>query len=118
MSDPEERRFERIAREPAWEGRIVHVTRDRYRFADGAEVDREVIHHPGAAGIVAHDDLHVFETIQQALRAGGNPWVSLARGLRDPERDGEVAEVGGTDERLIRNQFRAWAAAMADAPAA
>jgi len=67
---------------------------------------------------LAHDDLHVFETIQQALRADGNPWVSLARGLRDPERDGEVAEVGGTDERLIRNQFRAWAAAMADAPAA
>jgi phenylpropionate dioxygenase-like ring-hydroxylating dioxygenase large terminal subunit len=62
--------------------------------------------------VLAHDDLHVFETIQQALRADGNPWVSLCRGLAGPERDGEVADVGGTDERLIRNQFRAWAAAM------
>jgi phenylpropionate dioxygenase-like ring-hydroxylating dioxygenase large terminal subunit len=63
--------------------------------------------------VLAHDDLHVFESIQQALRADGNPWVSLRRGLAAPERDGEVADVGGTDERLIRNQFRAWADAMA-----
>jgi len=63
--------------------------------------------------VLAHDDLHVFETIQSALRADGNPWVSLARGLRGAEAQGESAEVGGTDERLIRNQFRAWAAALA-----
>jgi phenylpropionate dioxygenase-like ring-hydroxylating dioxygenase large terminal subunit len=63
--------------------------------------------------VLAHDDLHVFETIQQALRSDGNPWVSLRRGLAGPERDGEAADVGGTDERLVRNQFRAWAAAMA-----
>ncbi|MCZ8102221.1 MAG: Rieske 2Fe-2S domain-containing protein [Burkholderiales bacterium] len=68
--------------------------------------------------VLAHDDLHVFETIQHALRADGNPWVSLRRGLAGPERDGETAEVGGTDERLIRNQFRAWAAAMALGPPA
>jgi phenylpropionate dioxygenase-like ring-hydroxylating dioxygenase large terminal subunit len=67
--------------------------------------------------VLAHDDLHVFETIQQALRADGNPWVSLARGHVGAERDGETAEVGGTDERLIRNQFRAWAAAMGAVPA-
>ena len=63
--------------------------------------------------VLAHDDLQVFETIQSALRADGNPWVSLARGLRGIEPPGESAEVGGTDERLIRNQFQAWVAAMA-----
>jgi hypothetical protein len=68
--------------------------------------------------VLAHDDLHVFETIQQALRADGNPWVSLARGHVAPEHDGQTAEVGGTDERLIRNQFRAWAAAMGAVPQA
>jgi phenylpropionate dioxygenase-like ring-hydroxylating dioxygenase large terminal subunit len=67
--------------------------------------------------VLAHDDLHVFETIQAALRADGNPWVSLARGLRGPEPGDEAAEVGGTDERLIRNQYGAWAAALAAAPA-
>jgi hypothetical protein len=65
--------------------------------------------------VLAHDDLHVFETIQQALRADGNLWVSLARGHVAPELGGQSAEVGGTDERLIRNQFRAWATAMGGA---
>ena len=62
--------------------------------------------------VVAHDDVHVFETMQQALAAPGNEWVSLQRGRRAGE-DGERADVGGTDERLMRNQFRAWAAFMA-----
>lgn len=74
MTDPDERRFERIARERAWEGRIVHVTRDRYRYADGAEVEREVIHHPGAAAVVAHDDLHVW-LVRQPREAVGDPDV-------------------------------------------
>ena len=29
--------------------------------------------------VVAHDDVHLFESIQQGLRAGGNEWVSLHR---------------------------------------
>ena len=62
---------------------------------------------------LAHDDVHVFRTIQQALHADGNPWISLHRGRVAPERDGEVVDVNGTDERLIRNQFLAWSAAMA-----
>ena len=61
---------------------------------------------------LAHDDLHVFETIQRALHASGNPWISLHRGCRDAEGAG-AADVGGTDERLMRNQFRAWIGALA-----
>jgi nitrite reductase/ring-hydroxylating ferredoxin subunit len=64
--------------------------------------------------VLAHDDLHVFETIQSALRSDGNPWVSLHRGHRPDEAGTPVADVGGTDERLMRNQFRAWRAAMTD----
>lgn len=63
--------------------------------------------------VLAHDDLQVFEGIQQALRADGNPWVSLHRGCRGPESADQPAEVGGTDERLLRNQFAAWAHALA-----
>jgi phenylpropionate dioxygenase-like ring-hydroxylating dioxygenase large terminal subunit len=62
--------------------------------------------------VVAHDDVHVFEAMQRALAAPGNEWVSLHRNRRDPE-DAVAADVGGTDERLLRNQYRAWAAFMA-----
>lgn len=57
--------------------------------------------------MVAHDDLHLFESIQQSLAAGPDDWVSLhreARGsLAPPPRD-----VGGIDEALLRNQYEAW----------
>ncbi|MEO6033395.1 MAG: oxidoreductase, partial [Burkholderiaceae bacterium] len=63
--------------------------------------------------VVAHDDVHLFESIQHGLRAGTNDWVSLHRNFDPTELDAGVpADVGGTDERLMRNQFRAWAKFM------
>ena len=58
--------------------------------------------------IVAHDDVHLFESIQQGLRAGTNEWVSLHRNFDPAELDGGTREVNGTNELLMRNQFRAW----------
>jgi len=63
--------------------------------------------------IVAHDDLHLFESIQQGLAAEANPWVSLHRGHRDGEELEPVQEINGTNELLMRNQFRAWARFLA-----
>lgn len=61
--------------------------------------------------VVSLDDQHLFEGIHQGLHAGAQPWVSLHRGARG--RDGEA--VSGTDEALMRHQYRAWRAAMARA---
>jgi phenylpropionate dioxygenase-like ring-hydroxylating dioxygenase large terminal subunit len=62
--------------------------------------------------VVAHDDVHLFESIQHGLRAGSNEWVSLHRGFDRAELDEGVREVNGTNELLMRNQFRAWATFM------
>jgi phenylpropionate dioxygenase-like ring-hydroxylating dioxygenase large terminal subunit len=62
--------------------------------------------------IVAHDDVHLFESIQRGLEADGNPWVSLHRGHRTGETGAETQDTGGTDELLMRNQYRAWARHM------
>jgi len=62
--------------------------------------------------VVAHDDVHLFESIQQGLRAEGNEWISLHRGFDRGELDQGTATVGGTNELLMRNQFRAWAKFM------
>lgn len=59
--------------------------------------------------VVAHDDVHLFESIQQGLRAGTNQWVSLHRDFDRGELAPSVREVNGTNELLMRNQFRAWA---------
>jgi phenylpropionate dioxygenase-like ring-hydroxylating dioxygenase large terminal subunit len=58
--------------------------------------------------VVAHDDVHLFESIQQGLRGEGNPWVSLHRGFDARELERGTQDVNGTNELLMRNQFRAW----------
>lgn len=62
--------------------------------------------------VVAHDDVHLFESIQQGLRASANEWVSLHRDFDPAELEGGTREVNGTNELLMRNQFRAWATFM------
>jgi nitrite reductase/ring-hydroxylating ferredoxin subunit len=62
--------------------------------------------------MVAHDDLHLFEGQQRSLAADGNPWVSLHRGARGDTQEACPRDVGGLDEGLMRNQYRAWAELM------
>ena len=64
--------------------------------------------------VVAHDDVHLFESIQRGLRADGNPWVSLHRDFDRSELESGTLETNGTSELLMRNQYRAWAKAMRD----
>ncbi|MEJ8856558.1 aromatic ring-hydroxylating dioxygenase subunit alpha [Variovorax robiniae] len=58
--------------------------------------------------MVAHDDVHLFESMQQGLRAEGNEWVSLHRDFKAGEFDVSTQDTNGTNELLMRNQFRAW----------
>jgi phenylpropionate dioxygenase-like ring-hydroxylating dioxygenase large terminal subunit len=62
--------------------------------------------------VVAHDDVHLFESMQRGLRAGGNDWVSLHRDFDAAELGETTRTVNGTNELLMRNQFRAWAKFM------
>ena len=68
----DDRRFERIGGRKVYAGRIVDVVIDRFRYADGDEVEREIVRHKGAAGIVAHDDTHVW-LVRQPREAIGDP---------------------------------------------
>jgi ADP-ribose pyrophosphatase len=57
-------RFESTGKEVTWKGSIVTVGVERFRYDDGAEVTREKVWHPGAVGILAVDDAHVWLTRQ------------------------------------------------------
>ncbi|HUJ34513.1 MAG TPA: NUDIX hydrolase [Solirubrobacteraceae bacterium] len=56
--------FEAIGSEIKWEGVVVHAGVERFRYADGTEVTRDKVWHPGAVGIIALDDEHVWLTRQ------------------------------------------------------
>jgi phenylpropionate dioxygenase-like ring-hydroxylating dioxygenase large terminal subunit len=62
--------------------------------------------------VVAHDDIELFEGIQRALRADGNPWISLHRDSRGDDAGLYGQAINATNEVLMRNQHRAWLEAM------
>jgi len=64
--------MERIGSEVAYEGRIIDVRTDRFRYDDGEEAEREIVAHPGAVGIVAHGDGVVW-LVRQPREAVGDP---------------------------------------------
>lgn len=79
--------FERIGSTTRFEGRIIAVREDRFRYDDGGEADREIVAHPGAVAVVAHDGQHVH-LVRQPREAVGLPdLLELPAGKLD--REGE-----------------------------
>ncbi len=64
MNEQRRQGFEALGGETKYEGKIATVSVERFRHADGEEVTREKVSHPGAVGIVAVDEEHVWLTRQ------------------------------------------------------
>jgi 8-oxo-dGTP pyrophosphatase MutT (NUDIX family) len=64
--------LERIGGRKVYEGRIVDVRMDEFRYPDGDTGEREVVTHPGAVAVVAHDGRHVY-LVRQPREAVGEP---------------------------------------------
>ncbi|WBU58873.1 aromatic ring-hydroxylating dioxygenase subunit alpha [Paracoccus albus] len=58
--------------------------------------------------MVGHDDLEMYERAQEGLMSDGLEWVNIQRLYEDDEDFTETAELNGTTERQMRNQFDAW----------
>lgn len=69
-----ERDFERIGGETVYDGSFVSLEVARFRYPDGEEVERAIVRHPGAVGIVCHDDTHLI-LVRQPREAVGDPDV-------------------------------------------
>jgi ADP-ribose pyrophosphatase len=78
-------KFERIDTEDVWSGKIASVHIDRFRYEDGTEKDREVIRHPGAVVIVAHDGEQVYLITQPREAVGQEALLELPAGKLDVE---------------------------------
>jgi ADP-ribose pyrophosphatase len=66
------RAFEALGGESVYAGRVVEVRLERFRYSDGEEVSREIVHHCGAVAIVAHDERDVW-LVRQPREAVGEP---------------------------------------------
>ena len=77
--------FERIGSKVRFEGRLVEVREDRFRYDDGGESDREIVRHMGAVGIVAHDGEHLYLVAQPREAVGEEALLELPAGKLDVE---------------------------------
>jgi 8-oxo-dGTP pyrophosphatase MutT (NUDIX family) len=82
--------FEQVGSEEVYAGRIASVRKGRFRHADGEVVDREIVSHPGAVGIVAVDDEHIW-LVKQPREATGGYLLELPAGKLDEEGEDVLA---------------------------
>ena len=84
----DERGFTRIATETKFAGRILTVSDDTFRYADGKVADREIVRTTGAVAVVAVDDHDVW-LVRQPREAVDDPdSLELPAGRLD--KDGET----------------------------
>jgi 8-oxo-dGTP pyrophosphatase MutT (NUDIX family) len=79
--------FERVDSRTVWEGRIAKVRVDRVRYEDGQEAEREVVEHPGAVAMVAHDGEHLFLVRQPREAVGERALLELPAGKLDEQEE-------------------------------
>jgi len=82
--------FERVESEEVYSGRIASVRNDRFRHADGEVVDREIVSHPGAVAVVAHDGEHLW-LVKQPREPVGDYLIELPAGKLDEEGEDALA---------------------------
>lgn len=87
-------RFQRIDREQVFSGKLFSVYRERFGYEDGDEAEREIARHPGAVGIVAHDEERVYLVRQPRETVGDPALLELPAGKLDGEGESplETAE--------------------------
>ena len=66
-----------------WEGSFIRAGVERFRYDDGTEVQRDKVWHPGAVGILAHDDAQVWLTRQPREAAGAPASLEIPAGKLD-----------------------------------
>jgi len=80
--------MERIGSRTVYEGQIASVRVEEFRHPDGSIAVREVVGHPGAVAMVAHDDRFVYLVRQPREATREDALLELPAGKLDvPDED-------------------------------
>jgi 8-oxo-dGTP pyrophosphatase MutT (NUDIX family) len=77
--------MERIGSRTTHEGQTISVRVDEFRYEDGSTRVREVVAHPGAVAIVAHDEIRLYMVRQPREAVGVDSLLELPAGKLDVE---------------------------------
>jgi ADP-ribose pyrophosphatase len=77
--------MERISSKTVYEGPVIEVHADEFRYDDGTTATREIVVHPGAVGIIAHDEESIYLVRQPREAVGEDALLEVPAGKLDVE---------------------------------
>jgi 8-oxo-dGTP pyrophosphatase MutT (NUDIX family) len=84
--------YERIGSETIYDGKIATVRKDTFRYDDGEEAEREIVEHPGAVAVVAHDGEQIYLVAQPREAVDEEALLELPAGKLEDEPVEETAK--------------------------
>ena len=102
------RDFEPLGGKTVHEGHVITVRVERFRHADGEEVERDVVRHPGAAGAVVHDGENLWLVRQPRHALGDADSLELPAGLLDHEGETPLETMKRELAEEIGKQAQQW----------
>jgi 8-oxo-dGTP pyrophosphatase MutT (NUDIX family) len=100
--------FEPLGSDIKWRGTVVTAGIEHFRHADGAVVARDKVWHPGAVGVVAIDDTHVWLTRQPREAAGMAASLEIPAGKLDVPGESPLACAQRELGEEIGKRARGW----------
>ena len=82
--------MERIDTRTAYDGKVIDVRVDTFRYEDGETAEREIAAHPGAVAIVAHGDGGVWMVRQPREAVDVPDLLELPAGKLDVEGESRL----------------------------
>jgi len=81
---------EHLGTDRLYEGKHVDFVAKRYRRADGNEVEREVIEHPGSVAVLAYDDEFAYLVAQPREAVEEDELLEIPAGTLDVDGEDEL----------------------------
>lgn len=82
--------MQRINSKTVYEGPIADVRIDEFRYPDGSTSERQIVSHPGAVAIVAHDEQTLWLVRQPREATGEAALLELPAGKLDVEGESKL----------------------------
>jgi 8-oxo-dGTP pyrophosphatase MutT (NUDIX family) len=100
--------FQKLGEKEIYDGKIIRVGVESFRHADGSEVEREKVWHPGAVGMLAIDDEHVWLVRQPREAIGSSDSLEIPAGKLDVPGEEPLATAKRELEEEIGKRAESW----------
>lgn len=82
--------MELLRTETLQEGKHVNFVAKTYRRADGTEIEREIVEHPGSVAVLAHDEEFAYLVGQPREAVEDDELLEIPAGTLDKEGESEL----------------------------